>query len=156
LEDIYHDLEINEKEHVLSQVIDLLAEMENLQFPATGQLVAAGCLPDALIVDGSDTSHNAGVATAPFRPGLDEPLQPGPTPTTLEDAFADRFRVWEAERETPLGEVLVPKFARLSEIIAESRSPGFFKECSVAPNVLHHWDFESRNIMVEGWMVYTR
>ena len=30
------------------------------------------------------------------------------------------------------------------------RSLGFFEVCSVAPNVLHHWDFELRNIMVEG------
>lgn len=40
-------------------------------------------------------------------------------------------------------------FAQLSKITAEMRSLGFFEECSSTPNVLHHWDFEPRNIMVE-------
>lgn len=41
-------------------------------------------------------------------------------------------------------------FARLSRITAETRSsPGFFEESSVALNVLHHWDFETRDMMVE-------
>ena len=150
LENIYYGLEINQKEHILGQVIDLLAEMENIQFPATGLLVAAGRLPDTLIVEGSDTLHNAGVATAPFPARFAKTPPPGPTPTSLEDAFADRFRVWDSERETRVGKVLVPMFAQLSEITAEMRSLGFFEECSVAPNVLHHWDFEPRNIMVEG------
>ena len=150
LEDIYYGLEINEKEHVLSQVIDLLVEMENIQFPATGQLVATGCLPDAQVVNRSDTSHSAGVATAPFPIWRGEPPQPGPTRTTLEDTFADRFRAWDTKRETRPGKALVPIFAQLEEIVAEMRSLGFFEECSVAPNVLHHWDFQPRNIIVEG------
>ena len=151
LEDIYNGLEMDEKEHVMDQVIDLLVEMENIQFPATGQLAAAGCLPDASIVDGNDASRNAaGVATAPFLRAICEPPRPSPTPTTLEETFADRLRVLdEEERETPSGIVMLPMFARLSEIIAEMRGLGFFEECSVAPNVLHHWDFEPRNIMVE-------
>ena len=150
MEYIYHGLEISEKEHILGQVVDLLAEMEGIQFPTVGQLVAAGGLPDALVVDGSNTSHNTGVATASPPTLFGGRPQPGPTPTTLEDAFADRFRVWDAERETPLGKLLVRKFERLSGIIAEMRSLGFFEECSIAPNVLYHWDFEPRNLMVEG------
>lgn len=73
LEGIYHLLEKSEKECVLRQVTDRLAEMENIQFPATGQLVAAGCLPDVLVVKDSDVSHGAGVATASFRPGTGNP-----------------------------------------------------------------------------------
>ena len=42
LEEIYHGLEINGKEHVLSQVIDLLVEMENIQLPATDSLWPPG------------------------------------------------------------------------------------------------------------------
>ena len=42
LEDIYHGLEINGKEHVLSQVMDLLVEMENIKFPATDSLWPLG------------------------------------------------------------------------------------------------------------------
>ena len=150
LEGIYHDLEMNEKAHILGQVIDLLAEMENIQFPATGQLAAAGCLPDALIMDRGSTSSNASVAIGSFPTRLVHPPQTGYQPTTLEGAFANQFRFWDAERETPVGEVWVPMFARLSEITTEMKGLGFFEECSVAPNVLHHWDFEARNIMVEG------
>ena len=147
LKDIYYDLGIHGKEHVMDQVIDLLAEMENIQFPATGQLVATGCLPDALIADGNDTSHLAGVTTGSFLAGYSVRPEPGPTSTTLEDAFADRLRVWGEEYENPLDEIL---FKQLSEIIAEIKSLGFFDQCSVAPNVLHHWDFEPQNIMAEG------
>ena len=39
MEDIYQGPEINQKEHVLGRVIDLLAEMGNVQLPAVGQLV---------------------------------------------------------------------------------------------------------------------
>ena len=150
LADIYHSLEMSERERILRQVIDILVEMEKVQFPAAGQLVATGCLPDALVVNRSDRCHSPGVAAAPFPTGFGEYPQPGPTPTTLEDAFADRFRAWDTERETPLGKVVAPMFARLEEIIVEMRGLGFFEECSVAPNVLHHWDFQPRNIMVEG------
>ena len=30
------------------------------------------------------------------------------------------------------------------------RSLGFFEECGVAPSVLYNWDFQPRNIIVEG------
>ena len=30
------------------------------------------------------------------------------------------------------------------------RGLGFFEECGVAPSVLYHWDFQPRNIIVEG------
>ena len=40
------------------------------------------------------------------------------------------------------------KFARLSEIIAEM-SLGFFEECSVGLNALHHRDHEPRHKVVE-------
>lgn len=73
--------------------------------------------------------------------------EPGRPPATLEDSFADLFRVWGEEREAPLGKMLVSKFARLSEIIAEMRSLGLFEECNVAPNVLHHRDLELRNMV---------
>ena len=149
LDVIYEDLEINEKKQVLGQVVDLLASMESVQFPATGQLVAAGYLPDTLVLRDSDIPYNVGVATAPFPGGLCERREPGPTPTTLEDAFADRFRAWDKYRETRTGVLLVPMWAQLSEIIVEMKSLGFFEQCCVAPNVLHHWDFEPRNIMVE-------
>jgi hypothetical protein len=50
----------------------------------------------------------------------------------------------------PLEKVLVPMFVQLLETIAEMRSLGFFEECSFTPNILHHWDFELWNIMVEA------
>ena len=143
LEEIYYSLSVNEKEHIMDQIIELLSEMEIIQFPATGQLMATGFLPDASIVGGSDTSHPASVTTGSFAGYFERP-QPGATPTTIEDAFDDRLRVWGEECEE------VPMFERLAEIIAEIKSLAFFEQCSFAPNVLHHWDFEPRNIMVEG------
>ena len=114
LEDVYHGLDINEKEHILGQVIDLLAKMEGIQFQTTGQLVAAGSLPDALVVDGSNTSYNTGLATAPFPAGYINPPKTGPPPTTLEEAFADRLRfwIWSAGRDS--GKRHFHSFRRLS------------------------------------------
>ena len=57
---------MNKKEHVLGQVTDLLAKMEKIQFPATGQLVATRFLLDTLIVDGDNACYNVILATAPY------------------------------------------------------------------------------------------
>ena len=101
-------------------------------------------------MDGSNTSHNAaGVATAPFPPTTGEPPGPNPMPATLEETFADWLRIWDEGCETPSGKASAPMFAQLSEIIAEMRSLGFFEESSVAPNVLHHWNFEPWNVMAK-------
>ena len=66
LEGIYHGLDMDKKEHVLGQVIDLLAEMENIHFPTMGQLVAMGFLPNALILGGNNQSYGAGRATTSY------------------------------------------------------------------------------------------
>ena len=54
LEGTFHDIETNKKEHIVDQVFDLLAEMENVQFLMT--TCGFRGLPDALIVNGSDPS----------------------------------------------------------------------------------------------------
>ena len=72
LKGIYRDLGINEKELAMNQVMDLLAEMKNIQLLATGQPVATGSLPDALSVDSNDISHLAGLTAESFLAGYGE------------------------------------------------------------------------------------
>ena len=151
LNGIYDDLSQEAKFEIIEQVVELVAKLESIQFDVAGTFVAAP--PEASTATSShptmqyfnegDPDFLSGPNVAQHRQGSD-----------LKAFLLSHMNGWVAKElkdEAEEGEksISLPAYRKLLSIIDALSDEGAFAAAPY-PIVLHHWDFEPRNIMVEN------
>ena len=152
LENVYEDLNYAEKLSIVDQVVELLASIETVRFATAGTFTASPELPKEM--------HNFFVTAAPtirlFDEGDEEFIKDqrclqdraGPDIKALLISHINGF-IEKESKEAFSGTHRTDRLRPLLSMIEELDHEGSFKD-GLYPVVLHHWDLEPRNIMVEN------
>ena len=154
LDDVYWDLAHEERTRIIDQFVELLAEHESITFPTAGKFTAPASLPAS--TNAYDSAEPVSVSI--FAKGDEEFVKDpqmkadrqGPN---LKSFLVSHIKGW-IEKETRVDadgkwpSLTLQSWKRVLEIVDELDREGAFKH-SPYPVVLHHFDLEPRNIMVD-------
>lgn len=148
LEDVYDDLDQEGKIAIIEQIVELMAKLESIQFDVAGKFVAPS---------GDASTATSDSAIKIFSEG-DEDFMKGSSVTKdrqgpdLKAFLQSHMNGWiakelkiEAKEERSFA---IQSYREILTIIDALSHEGAFARAPF-PVVLHHWDFEPRNIMVE-------
>ena len=149
LEDVYDDLDQEGKIAIVEQIVELMARLESLEFSVAGKFVAppvdASTAPPGSIIkifDEGDEDFMKGSSVVTDRQGPD-----------LKAFLLSHMNGWvatELKREAKGDRSFaIQSYKEILTIIDTLSQEGAFANAP-CPVVLHHWDFEPRNIMVEN------
>ena len=152
LDQIYTDLDHQDKLGIVDQFVEVLAKLESVTFAKAGTLTTSYPLPAAM----SDPPHTADPSVTVFDDG-DAEFVKGPQ-VLLDRAGPDvksflvsHLNGWIQKELKDEGEeesLTLADLRQLLAIVEEMDNEKAFKD-GPYPVVLHHWDLEARNIMVE-------
>ncbi|KEQ59812.1 uncharacterized protein M437DRAFT_77916 [Aureobasidium melanogenum CBS 110374] len=151
----YGDLTITERLSTASELVRLLAAIENMKFPNPGRLECSGAVPDRHgIGKVDDTSPMDILQVQGFGVGVGSSRSKptSPSPTSLRELLSTQFDAWIQHKlaDDPTETFDAGMFQRLKKIYSEMDELGFFEDrASLNSNVLYHWDLEPRNILIE-------
>ncbi|KAI4174138.1 MAG: hypothetical protein LQ343_002473 [Gyalolechia ehrenbergii] len=157
LSEIYSELTYKEKESIVDQFIDLLAEAESVRFSTAGTFTASSSLPTS--THDFNASGNVSPSITLFDKG-DEDFVKDPkiasdrAGTNLKALLTSHINGWiEAERKHTQkyqdGDSLTLLYwEKMLAMLDQLDREGAFASNNNTPIVLHHWDLEPRNIMV--------
>lgn len=149
LVDVYEDLSLEEKFSLIDQIVELLAKLELIQFLTAGTFspLSADCsiaTPSPFI-----NTFNEGDPEFVRQPSVIQDRQG----FDLKAFLASHLNGWIASdlKEEANGEhsLTLSSYKKLLAMIDILSEEGAFAD-SPQPIVLHHWDFEPRNILVEN------
>ena len=152
LDQIYSELDHKDKLEIVDRFVELLARLESVTFATAGTLTTSSPLPAAM----SDFSPTAAPLVAIFDDGdadfVKEPkvLQDRAGPD-VRSFLVSQLNGWIQKEINDEGEqesLTLPSLRQLLVIIDEMDLQKAFKD-GPYPVVLHHWDLEARNIMVD-------
>ncbi|KAL8725981.1 MAG: hypothetical protein Q9166_007016 [cf. Caloplaca sp. 2 TL-2023] len=149
LNEVYDDLSYEEKAGIVDQFVELLAKVESVHFETAGSFAASSLepsddedvtAPDLIIecFDEGDDKFVKGSSVAQDRAGTD-----------LKLLFQSHINGWIAQEVKKDESFSIDSLRFFLAMIEELDKEGAFKNASY-PIVLHHWDLEPRNIMVEN------
>lgn len=152
LDQIYGDLGHEDKLEIIDRFVELLAKLESITFAAAGTLTASSPLPTTML----DHFPTAAPVATTFNEGDAEFVS---QPKVLEDRMGPDLKAFLVshldgwiQKELKDGEeeesFTLPSLRQLLEIIDELDHEKAFNDTPY-PVILHHWDLEARNIMVE-------
>ena len=152
LDQIYGDLAHEDKLEIIDWFVELLAKLESVTFATAGTLTASSPLPAAM----QDPFPTAAPLVTIFNEGDAEFVN---QPKALEDrtgpdlksflvSHLDGWIQKELKDEGEEESFTLPSLRQLLEMIDELDHEKAFKD-GPYPVILHHWDLEARNIMVE-------
>ena len=167
--EVYQTMHCRDKWAIINQFVDLMARTEGVCFPRAGNLKSKGDLP---LPKSSDYISNITTDIELFdsRTPSQEPesdvtrlvdrqgSKVQSLMRSLLEGWIERDRaaiIARLERQgIPIEEaeemsLLIPRFQSLLTILQEMEAEKIFKD-EPYPIVLHHWDLEPRNIMVEN------
>ena len=152
LDKVWPELPQADRFEIVDQYAELLAELENVSFPTAGSFEAP--------IDMAKSMNGYACTEAPtckFFEGGDQDLatdhrvvhdRAGPDVKKLLHNLISSFIAKDIEKEGADNEFLAPKLRELLKIVHELDLEGAFG-AGPQPVVLHHWDLEPRNIMVQ-------
>ncbi len=151
LDNIWDDLDRNDKLVIVDQYVELLAKLESIQFTTAGSFKAPSELPDKM----NNLFISAPPSISIFDKGPEEIVR---EPKTVQDRsgtdvqalLLSHLNTWIAKdlKDEDRFDFTVPKYKLLLAVIQDMAREGSFDNIS-HPIVLNHWDLEPRNIMVE-------
>lgn len=150
MDNVYkYDLDHESKLHLIDQYVDLIAQLEAITFPIAGDF--RGAPPPETSTD-STTPPTPKIAV--FQTKKDEPTtdpqaikdRAGPDVKLMIDSHLNALIANLNDHWRP---ILGPLYRQLLKILEELEAEGALKD-GPFPVVLHHWDLEPRNIMVEN------
>ena len=152
LDQIYGELDHKDKLEIADRFVELLARLESVTFATAGTLTTSSPLPAAM----SDSFPTAAPLVAIFDEGdadfLNEPKvskdRAGPD---VKSFLVSHLYGWiqkEIKDEGQQESLTLPSLRQLLVIIDEMDLQKAFRD-GPYPVVLHHWDLEARNIMIE-------
>ena len=156
LEDVYGEISLEEKIRIVDQFVDLLVDIESIQFASAGSLAASS----PLALQSSDLVATARGSSAPttvyFGKGDEEFAK---SPRAIHDrrgpdlkAFLDSHVTGWIRKDLRLNkhdQVTVPPFRRMLAMLKSLHREGAFADAPY-PIVLYHPDLEPRNIVVSN------
>ena len=152
LDHIYADLDHKDKLEIADQFVEVLAMLESVRFNTAGTLTTSSPLPAAM----SDVLHTADPLVTVFNEGDAEFVR---DPKVLGDRagpdvksfLVSHLNGWIQKELKDEGEeesLTLADLRQLLAIVEEMANEKAFND-GPYPVVLHHWDLEARNIMVE-------
>lgn len=152
LDQIYGGLKHEDKLEIVDRFVELLGKLESVTFATAGTLTASSPLPTAM----RDSFPAAAPVATIFNSGDAEFVR---QPKVLEDRTGSDLKSFlvshldgwiqkELKDEGEEESFTLPSLRQLLEIIDELDYEKAFKD-GPYPVILHHWDLEARNIMVE-------
>lgn len=139
LDDLYADLKHEEKMVIVEQVVDLIAQLESIQFGTAGTFAASSA--DVKIFDGGNTEYLKLPSTSLDRQG-----------PNLKAFLTSHIQSWVQEELKLEGSeeksLTISSWKRMLAMLETLDQEGIFAQ-SPYPIVLHHWDLEPRNLLVE-------
>ncbi|KAI4183699.1 MAG: hypothetical protein LQ348_004644 [Seirophora lacunosa] len=139
LNNIYDDLAHDEKLNIIDQFVQLLARIESITFPTAGTF-SMGDTFEAPAIDffgEGDEEFMRDPGVAQDRTGAD-----------LKSLLHSHINGWIRKEEKADQSFSLSSLKSLIFMVDELDREGAFRTIP-APIVLHHWDLEARNIMVE-------
>lgn len=149
LDEFWDDMSHEEKLQIVDQFVELLAKIESIRFAAAGTFTAS---PLPTIV--SDFVTTATPSVSPFLQGDEDFVQDpkvsqdraGPD---IKSLLVSHINGWISEHsKSDMAPFTLPRYQELLAIIADLDKEGTFSD-GPSPVVLHHWDLEPRNLMVD-------
>lgn len=152
LDDIWADLDQMDKLAIVDLYVELLATHEAITFATAGTFIAPHGIPDSM----NDVATTAAPSIRLFDDGDEEFMK---DPKALQDRAGSDVKAllishlngWIAKDLRHDGEdeaIRAPKLRGLLAIVDDLDREGAFVD-KPSPIVLHHWDLEPRNMMVE-------
>ena len=149
LEDVYDDLDQEGKIAIVEQIVELMAKLESIQFEVAGKFVAPP--GDASTATSKSFIQTFGEGDEDFIKGSSV-LKDRQGPD-LKAFLLSHMNGWVAKElkieATGGRSFAIQSYREILTIINTLSSEGAFANAPF-PVVLHHWDFEPRNIMVEN------
>ncbi|KAL8697066.1 MAG: hypothetical protein Q9224_002484, partial [Gallowayella concinna] len=143
LDEVYDDLSYEEKAGIVDQFVELLAKVESVTFATAGTFAAAPDLP----------SSNNGPLIAFFNEG-DEKFMKHPMVardrrgSDLKTFLLSHINGWIRKEYRKEKSYTLESLTFMLTMIDDLTLEGAF-DATPHPIVLHHWDLEPRNLMVE-------
>ena len=156
LDHIYKDLTYEEKLRIIDQHVELLAKLESTTFSTAGTFTAPPTqnpgndlsqTPTPIIEVFCEDDNEDDMADPLDKCDLEE--HAGPDVKSFLSSHLRRLIDKEVRAGSHWVEDIVPSYRQLLIILDELETEGAFKD-GPFPIVLHHWDLEPRNIMVEN------
>lgn len=150
LDGLWEDMTREDKHQIVDQFVELLATIESITFATAGKFTAS---PLPAVVTDFVTTATPTIST--FLEGDEDFIK---DPQVLLDRAGPHTKAllrshingWiPQDIKDGKGEFTTPLYNQLLKIIDELDSKGAFND-GPAPIVLHHWDLEPRNIMVDN------
>ena len=168
LDKVWDGMSYAEKRQVVDQVIDIMLKMQDITFPLSGRLEWSGTHKEPLVSTLASKLHDVeqqyGVAAKLETMGFNTDQLPdawktSPQPTlylllkeqlSVHLARARKEDV-EERRERPQQRINpeIAMFERLMQMLEEMKALGWFTTSDSSSNILHHVDFEPRNILLD-------
>ena len=153
LSDVYSELTHADKLAIVDQFVDLLAKLETVNFAMAGTFTASPTLPNVM----SDFCTTAAPSVSIFDKGDEdfiESLQTlqdraGPNLKALLISHLNGWIARELKDEVQYQSITMPLLRGMLAIIDGLDREGSLRDGRY-PVVLHHWDLEPRNIMVDN------
>ncbi|KAL9005548.1 MAG: hypothetical protein Q9188_001673 [Gyalolechia gomerana] len=146
LDKVYDDFTCEEKLNIIDQFVQLLARVESIRFPTAGTFSATSSLPHK-------NTKTAAPSISFFKEGDEEFMKDASVArdragADLKCLLHSHVNGW-IQKELKADESFTLSSLRsLNSMINDLDQEGAF-EASPHPIVLHHWDLEPRNIMIE-------
>ncbi|KAL8769048.1 MAG: hypothetical protein Q9209_004834 [Squamulea sp. 1 TL-2023] len=157
LDEVYDNLDHDEKLTIVDQYIGLLARIESIQFPASGTFAASQSVSTSTYSFSATLPHTLPHTITSFKKGDDDFVQDPNTAINCAGPNLKAFVVshvegWiQKERkhsdQYQESSLTIPYYQKLLAMLDALEGDGAFED-KHQPIVLHHWDLEPRNIMV--------
>ena len=152
LNKVFSSLSYPEKTAMVDQYVELLAKLESIQYPTAGMFTAS----PALLDNSSDFFIATAPLVRPFDAGEEEYAKLSQTKMDRAGSDLKTFLAShvnghiqeELKSDNGYPSVLLESYQQTLLMLDDMENEGFFKAQPV-PIVLHHWDLQARNIMVE-------
>lgn len=145
---VYRDLSFEERLQIVDGVVTTISQINSVRFSTAGRLTARSSYPESSC---NTSAIENSVELKPFRLGLIESSTEVPASTAifLKDLIFSMIDAWAIEdAEAPALSGLQAKWKNLKNIAEEMLAMGMLDSAN-DDNVLWHWDFFARNILVE-------
>ena len=155
LDEVYSTMNTSDKIDIAQQVASLLVTMDSISFPAIGNIVALSEPTETWNAPGIPVSVESQlriveVDTKSSSQWHSQTHIPPPTRVEafFERQFAERIPV-DGEKVCNFAGVELHSWSKLLVISREMKKLGYFAPDESTSGIVHHWDFEPRNILAE-------
>ena len=152
LDNVWDELSVADKMAITDQFVELLAKIQSIEFPTAGTFAANPSLPPSTSDSTIGATPSIEIFHEDVEEDIDDPsmqeLKHDRAGSDLKALLTSHIKGWMAQESKVEQSFAISSLHFLLEMIDELDQECAFKNAPF-PIVLHHWDLEARNIMVE-------